>query len=96
MQRKHVYDLRQSILTGNSESTSQHIFQFVPHYHKLYGTYLSAFHIYVLARARSDAKRRKLYKKEISVGIIIIGYVAVKESTNFLIVHCSTDNQWSQ
>nr|XP_027102298.1 protein translocase subunit SECA2, chloroplastic-like [Coffea arabica] len=29
VQRKHVYDLRQSILTGNSESTSQHIFQYM-------------------------------------------------------------------
>lgn len=29
VQRKHVYDLRQSILTGNSENTSQHIFQYM-------------------------------------------------------------------
>ncbi|KAG6577169.1 Protein translocase subunit SECA2, chloroplastic, partial [Cucurbita argyrosperma subsp. sororia] len=27
VQRKHVYDLRQSILTGNNESCTQHIFQ---------------------------------------------------------------------
>ncbi|KAL3504266.1 hypothetical protein ACH5RR_034107 [Cinchona calisaya] len=29
VQRKHVYDLRQSILTGNSESSSEHIFQYM-------------------------------------------------------------------
>ncbi|KAL2467769.1 Protein translocase subunit SECA2 [Forsythia ovata] len=29
VQRKHVYDLRQLILTGDSESCSQHIFQFM-------------------------------------------------------------------
>ncbi|XP_023552713.1 protein translocase subunit SECA2, chloroplastic [Cucurbita pepo subsp. pepo] len=29
VQRKHVYDLRQSILTGNNESCTQHIFQYM-------------------------------------------------------------------
>ncbi|PIA47613.1 hypothetical protein AQUCO_01400326v1 [Aquilegia coerulea] len=29
VQRKHIYDLRQSILTGDSESCSQHIFQYM-------------------------------------------------------------------
>ena len=30
VQRKHVYDLRQLILTGDIESCSQHVFQWVP------------------------------------------------------------------
>lgn len=30
VQRKHVYDIRQSLLTGDNESCSQHIFQWVP------------------------------------------------------------------
>lgn len=51
VQRKHVYDLRQLILTGDNESCSQHVFQWVPFWLSTYfvtWTAICIFHAWEL------------------------------------------------
>lgn len=44
VQRKHVYELRQSILTGDNASCSQHIFQWVISHHDDFVSLLCLLH----------------------------------------------------